>query len=113
MITDESFWQLSAEAREEQIPALNPHCFVCGELLEGQRFVWDLFMGPQMDIAGMHMMCAYNFARRILRDFAATWHLDTTDLKQFIEEYDKDQQVRAPHPPDIPAKAASVDALGA
>ena len=103
MITEAAFWQLPPAVREEQIPSLDPHCLVCGQSLENQPFVWDLFMGPQLDVAGMHLHCAYAMSRQVLRDLAATWHLDPGQLRHFLDAYDQDRQSRAPRPPDIPA----------
>jgi len=108
VITDATFWQQSPEVREEQIPGLDPHCLICGkpfegQPFEGQPFFWDLFMGPQIDMAGMHLRCAYFLSMHVLRDLAADWHLNTTELKRFVDTYDEDRQARAPRPPDIPA----------
>jgi hypothetical protein len=82
---------------------MDPHCLVCGKPLDGQPFIYELFLGPQRDVAGMHLQCAYFLSMHILRDLAATWHLDPTQVKRFADAYEQDHLARAPHPPDIPA----------
>jgi hypothetical protein len=44
----------------------------------------------------MHRQCAYTFSMGVLRDLAATWHLDPTQLREFVDTYDEDRQRRAP-----------------
>jgi hypothetical protein len=104
MMTDDTFWQQPPSVRDEQAPSMDSHCLVCGKSLEGKPFIYDLFMGPQVDVAGMHLQCAYSLSMRILRDLAAVWRLDPAQLKRFVEIYSEDQQARAPRPADIPAQ---------
>lgn len=102
MITDAAFWSLEPEEREEQIPALDPHCLVCGESFEGESFIWELFMGPQLDAGGMHLFCAYTLSMGFLRDLATEWRMDTGAARRFFEQYNQDLQARAAHTPDDP-----------
>jgi len=102
VLTEAAFWQQPSAVREEQIPSLDPHCLVCGQSTVGQPFFWDLVMGPQRDVVGMHLHCAYVLSFRVVRDLAATWHLDPAPMNHFLQSYDLDRQARAPHPPDIP-----------
>lgn len=102
MIVEASFWDLSPSERQEQIPGLDPHCLICGQSLEGQPFVWELFMYPGLDVVGMHLNHAYSLSQGILRDLAATWHLDPAALKHFLEIYEQDRQTRAPRQADVP-----------
>jgi len=103
VISGADFWQQPLAVREEQIPGLDPHCLICGQSLEGQPFFWELFIGLQVDVAAMHLQHAYSLSYVILRDLAATGHLDPARLKRFLEAYEQDRQAGAPHPPDVPA----------
>jgi hypothetical protein len=104
MITDADFWQQAPEVRDDQVPLSDTQCLICGRSLQGETFVWDMFMGPQVDIAGMHLQCAYNFGMRTLRDLARTWHLNPSQLREFVDSYDQDRLLRAPRSPDVPAE---------
>jgi hypothetical protein len=88
MYMDASFYWPKSDAEPEEIaPGLDPHCLLCGKSLEGQDFIWDGFMGPQVDCVGMHLLCAYRFCNLTLRDLAATWHLNPTELETILANY--------------------------
>jgi hypothetical protein len=101
VITDATFWLQPPEAREEQIPSLDPQCLVCGQSLEGQAFFWELYMGPQLDIAGMHLRCAYLHSVRVLSDLAASAQSEPASEPDAAGVYDEQDRVHVAYSPEF------------
>lgn len=100
MITDATFWLQPPEVREEQIPSLDSHCLVCGQSLEHQAFFWELYMGPQLDIAGMHLRCAYLHSVRVLSDLAANAQSESASEADVASAYDEQDRVHVAYQPE-------------
>ncbi len=86
-----SYWQEPPESRLEIAALTDSRCFLCRESLEGLPFVeWKLgpLWGPaQQQVIGMHLEHAYGLGIGILKDLAASWNLDPSELNQFLAAY--------------------------
>jgi hypothetical protein len=106
LITDATFWLQPPEIREEQIPSLDPHCLVCGQSLEHQAFFWELYMGPQLDIGGMHLRCAYLHSVRVLSDLATSAQSEAANETDAASAYDEQDGIHVAYSPEFDSQSS-------
>jgi hypothetical protein len=90
-LVDATYWEESPERREELAPLSDVRCLLCRKSLEGRPFIawwtgetWGT--DPQV-VVGMHLHHGYQLAIGILKDLAAVWYLDPSDLNELLGAY--------------------------
>jgi hypothetical protein len=90
-LIEATYWEESPERREEAAPLSDVRCFLCRQTLEGQPFIawWTgETWGPEPQVVvGMHLQHGYRLAMGMLKDLAAGWYLDPSEMNDWLGHY--------------------------
>jgi hypothetical protein len=90
-LIEATYWEESPERREEAAPLSDVRCFLCRQTLEGQPFIawWTgETWGPEPQVVlGMHLQHGYRLAMGVLKDLAAGWYLDPSEVNDWLGHY--------------------------
>jgi hypothetical protein len=90
-LIEATYWEESPERREEAVPLADVRCLLCRQSLEGQPFIawWtgDVWGPDPQVVVGMRLQHGYYLAIGVLKDLAAGWYLDPSEVNGWLGHY--------------------------